>query len=311
MSFPQFSRGLPAFQMSTMMHGFNPGMGAMGGMEQQFTTMANQATMGMMNVIQPQQQQQLQQLQQQQPQQLQHQQQFTIQPIQVQPIQIQQQQVRPMATSARQSTSAAPPVVVPPLPKKPLSAYLLFATERRPALIQENPGMSPTDAMRRLGAAWKELDEREKQQYQLRAKEALDAHNKIRNDFLSNLTPEQKKALRDQPNEKKLRQAKRKLSALEKELCQPTPPGNGYIFFVKENQQSGVKADFSSLAAKWKALSDEEKRSYNERAGEAQRKYKEDLAAWKDRVMKSSKGEEMTFLKDSINQLKSKLHVAE
>lgn len=216
---------------------------------------------------------------------------------------------RALAT-ARRTPAAAPVVAIPEVPKKPKSSYLLFFSEHRPQLVKANPGISPAETVKRLAVQWKELNAREKQQYELRAKEASEKYAEVRSSFLSSLTPQQKASLQKLPIERKLRQAKRKLAALEKELDKPTSAGPGHVLFYKTQAQAGKKLDMAAVAAKWKALSDAEKSTYTAQSAEAQKKYKADLAKWSEKVSKGPKGEELTFLHDTIKKLSDKISQA-
>jgi len=51
------------------------------------------------------------------------------------------------------------------MPKKPRSSYLFFCEETRDALKRDNPDLIVTDLAKLQGAAWKELDDSDKQRY--------------------------------------------------------------------------------------------------------------------------------------------------
>ena len=48
---------------------------------------------------------------------------------------------------------------------KPRSAYLIYCFYRRVTLIQENPGLSPTDIMKKLGKEWKVISSKKGDEY--------------------------------------------------------------------------------------------------------------------------------------------------
>ncbi len=58
----------------------------------------------------------------------------------------------------------------PNAPKRAISAYLYFASERRPELKKENPDMSFGDLTKTIAGEWKELSEKDKMQYNDKAK---------------------------------------------------------------------------------------------------------------------------------------------
>lgn len=55
-------------------------------------------------------------------------------------------------------------------PKRARSGYNLFLVETRPRVVSSNASMTPQEAMRQVGAAWKDLTPQEKTGYNERAK---------------------------------------------------------------------------------------------------------------------------------------------
>jgi len=50
-------------------------------------------------------------------------------------------------------------------PKKKLSGYMAYAKERRPKLVEEQPGLTFVDIGRTLGAEWRGMSHDEKNKY--------------------------------------------------------------------------------------------------------------------------------------------------
>ncbi|KAJ2160224.1 hypothetical protein GGF46_002433 [Coemansia sp. RSA 552] len=94
--------------------------------------------------------------------------------------------------SASASAKPAPPAREPVRrardpnrPKRPATAYIIFTQNKRSAIAAEHPEMRPQEVAARLGEAWRNLDEDERERYQARAKvlrddffERLDAYKK-------------------------------------------------------------------------------------------------------------------------------------
>jgi hypothetical protein len=57
----------------------------------------------------------------------------------------------------------------PNAPKKPLSAYFLYADTRRAAIREANPELKVSEIAKQIGAEWKNLPEAQKQPFQARA----------------------------------------------------------------------------------------------------------------------------------------------
>lgn len=67
------------------------------------------------------------------------------------------------------------------------------------------------------------------------AKEAAKKYVSASEAYRSSLTPEQIETKTKLEIEEKLRQSKRKLAVLEKQLKKPSKPGNVFAFFMKES----------------------------------------------------------------------------
>lgn len=65
-------------------------------------------------------------------------------------------------------------------PKRPLTGYLLFCMDNRPAIQASNPALAAVDVVRRLGEMWEKADEKEKESYLEKAKELVKEAEKAR-----------------------------------------------------------------------------------------------------------------------------------
>lgn len=66
----------------------------------------------------------------------------------------------------------------PNKPKKPASSFFLFSKEARKNLVEERPGMNHSTLTALISVKWKELSEEEKQKWNSKAAEAMDAYKK-------------------------------------------------------------------------------------------------------------------------------------
>jgi hypothetical protein len=60
--------------------------------------------------------------------------------------------------------------------KRPLSAYILYSTDKRPGIQESNPDLSLTDISKRLGAGWKALSAAERKPYEDKAAKLRDEY---------------------------------------------------------------------------------------------------------------------------------------
>ncbi|KAI9175000.1 hypothetical protein LWI28_026038 [Acer negundo] len=68
--------------------------------------------------------------------------------------------------------------VDPNKPKKPAGSYFLFSEEARKALLEERPGTNNSTITALISVKWKELSEEEKQTWNAKAAEAMEAYKK-------------------------------------------------------------------------------------------------------------------------------------
>jgi len=71
----------------------------------------------------------------------------------------------------------------PNAPKRPMSAYFLWFNDNRQRLKDENPGSSVTDLGKIAGAAWRDLDDEDKEEYQGKAAEAKEAYEEAMSEY--------------------------------------------------------------------------------------------------------------------------------
>jgi len=64
------------------------------------------------------------------------------------------------------------------MPKRALSAYMLFGAEQRPKITLANEDLKVTEIMSLVAKAWKELSDEEKKPYNDKAKKLSDKHAK-------------------------------------------------------------------------------------------------------------------------------------
>jgi len=64
------------------------------------------------------------------------------------------------------------------MPKRALSAYMLFQQEKRPSLVEEHPDAKVTEIMKLVAEAWKELSEKDKEPFQKKSKQLAAKHAK-------------------------------------------------------------------------------------------------------------------------------------
>ena len=86
-------------------------------------------------------------------------------------------------------------------PKKPLSGFMFFSSDRRKTLKDERPELKITEASVVIGAEWKKLTDSEKEPYLDRAKEDKERYSRERK--MADSAKEAKKKVEDEEEEEK------------------------------------------------------------------------------------------------------------
>ena len=68
---------------------------------------------------------------------------------------------------------------LPGQPKKPQSAYLLWLNSEREMIKEENPGISFTEVTRKAGEIWNSIDKETKEQFEEKARTAMEKYKKV------------------------------------------------------------------------------------------------------------------------------------
>jgi sucrose-6F-phosphate phosphohydrolase len=175
----------------------------------------------------------------------------------------------PTAAPTAAAPEAAPEAASEEPTKKPLSAYMMYCAEARPAL----KGMKVTEQAKQLGAQWKALDPTVKNAFEEAAKAAKHAWELANPD-----------AAKKKPAAKKNGRAPR----AKKDPNAPKKPLSAYIIFSKERRASvvaenpGMKVGEVAkvLGARWKAIGAEEKSVFEAKAKEDKVRYQAEMEAY-------------------------------
>jgi len=189
-------------------------------------------------------------------------------------------------------------------PKKPQTAYFLFTAAIRPQTKKDNPELKVTELSKIFGQKWKSLGEEDKKQW-------LDQAQKLKEQYKvtvaeyekSELYREYQKTLANWQAE----QAQRKMDSMSPDgkgksvrpkVSMPRKPKDpnapkkalsSYLLFsnairaqVKaENPEMKITQMSTVIGAKWKAISEEEKKKWNDMAAKQKEEYKIVIAKYK------------------------------
>ena len=203
----------------------------------------------------------------------------------------------------------------PTLPKRPMTAYFLFAQEERPKVAKSYPSAELGQIAKELGKRYKSLSEGQKQPYVELSQKNL-ASYKQEMDALKK-TEEGKILLegsRTEKIEKKMKKAKAKIVKIKKTTNYPKKT-LAYGEFLKDyiakttNPDLKITERFSQAVLAWKNLSEPNKQKYKNKAETDNNNLSQRIGTWEtanpDAVM------ELKDLKEQLAKLRKILNPPE
>ncbi|KAF2541642.1 hypothetical protein F2Q68_00029968 [Brassica cretica] len=189
-------------------------------------------------------------------------------------------------------------------PKHPISAFLVYANERRAALREENKNV--VEVAKMTGEEWKKFSDKEKAPYEEVAKknketylQAMEEYKRTKEEEAMSQKKEEEELLKLHKQEAlQLLKKKEKTDNLikkEKETKKkknenvdpnkPKKPASSFILFSKDarkaltEERPGTSNSTVTalISVKWKELGEEEKQSYNNKAAKLMEAYKKEL----------------------------------
>ncbi|XP_010422046.1 PREDICTED: high mobility group B protein 13 [Camelina sativa] len=191
-------------------------------------------------------------------------------------------------------------------PKHPVSAYLIYANERRAALKGDNK--SVVEVAKMTGEEWKSLSEEQKAPYDQMAKknkeiylQEMEGYKRTKEEEAMSQKKEEEELMKLHKQEalqllkkkekndniiKKTKEAtKTKKKNEDVDPNKPKKPASSYLLFCKDARKSVAEEhpgiNNSTLTAhislKWKELGEEEKQVYNQKAAELMEAYKKEV----------------------------------
>ncbi|NXD44207.1 TFAM factor, partial [Copsychus sechellarum] len=174
-------------------------------------------------------------------------------------------------------------------PKRPLTAYLRFVIDNRPAFREKNPEASNLELIKKLAGAWKELPASQKQIYEEARKTDWKRYGEQMAAYKAQLTPAQAAALKE---ERRKQLAKRRSIRAKRELNllgKPKRARSGFNIFLSENFQEseGISpvAKLKKLFDTWQKLSTSQKQPYLQLAEDDKVRYENEMKSWEAKMI--------------------------
>jgi len=178
--------------------------------------------------------------------------------------------------------------------KRPKTAFFWYSDEARPKILEEKGKIAVTEVAKILGERWKSLDDVARAVYEQKA-----IADKARWEKLCaqlGYVPETKKAAAKKAKEAKAaardaspKRESPKKAKKEKDANAPKGPRSAYILFSTEERKNVVKDHpglapkevTTELGARWRKLSEEEKKKYQEQNEADKVRYKSEMESYK------------------------------
>jgi len=178
------------------------------------------------------------------------------------------------------------------MPKKAMSAYMLFQKEKRASIVKKNPDAKVTEIMGLVGAAWKEVSEAKRVPYQKKAKKAAEQHAKDVEEY-KNCEKHQRYLKEKKAYELKMKTKRAKLNLKPNE----TSAGSGISPKAKRRKtdkpapkkKTESKVPASKLAAKSKKKSQPKKNQLKKKSSAPKNKKKSSAPKKKSSAPKNKK----------------------
>ncbi|CAD5327555.1 unnamed protein product [Arabidopsis thaliana] len=178
-------------------------------------------------------------------------------------------------------------------PKQPISAYLIYANERRAALKGENK--SVIEVAKITGEEWKNLSEEQKAPYDKMAKknkeiylQEMEGYKRTKEEEAMSQKKEEEEFMKLHKQEAlQLLKKKEKTDNIIKDVDpdKPKKPTSSYFLFCKDARKSVLEEHpginnstvTAHISLKWMELGEEEKQVYNSKAAALMEAYKKEV----------------------------------
>ena len=186
----------------------------------------------------------------------------------------------------------------PNCPKKPNSAYILFAKECRAGIRAEHPEYKVTDVMKRIATEWKQINPRDKKKFEKMAKKERKQFDREMAVYVPPPPPIQsaKDTLKQMvaandalyPSSSKGTIASGKASKKKRDPNRPKRPLSAYLLFINSKRASlkgahpeaTPKETMVRLATMWKNASASERKPFEVKAAQNKAKYDRNMASY-------------------------------
>lgn len=182
-------------------------------------------------------------------------------------------------------------IYIPPKPKRPLTPYFKYMVKTRPELIKEKPNLKFTEIVREMSVRWEKVDPKVKETFMLEYNKEQEVYAKQRLEYDTQLTVEQKNALKQLRLQKREDKEKRQYRKKCRDNERPKKPCSAFVLYIKSQlPQRDATQEFINfqrqMAAKWKTMTDTEKKPFVDEMLEQMKEYQKLMTDWEEKMIK-------------------------
>jgi len=160
-------------------------------------------------------------------------------------------------------------------PKKPLSAYFCFMSDRRPKLKAEQPDLDHKDVLKVMGKEWGQLTDKDKEKFTALALKDKQRYIKQMEDY----TPSSEEVKKSKRGGKKDKKKTKKVEGAPKKALTAFFhfQNTRRVSMKEENPKLAQKDLICKMSEEWKAMDDKTKEKYNEMNKKDKERYEVEL----------------------------------
>jgi len=187
----------------------------------------------------------------------------------------------------------------PNAPKRPLSAYMLWAAATRESVVAKYPDFSITEVATELGKMWKDVTDKEKAQY-------ISQNSTLKETYVKAMK-KYKESSSYRKHQEVVAEHKKKMDRkhYKKDPNAPKRPPSAYMIYISEVRDKVVKENpgievndvLKKIGSLWRNLDKKEEAKYQKKAEKLRAKYEKELTAYqKTDGYKAHQAEKEAFL---------------
>ncbi|XP_001603051.1 transcription factor A, mitochondrial [Nasonia vitripennis] len=180
---------------------------------------------------------------------------------------------------------------IPTPPKRPCTPYIRFFQNIRPKIKENNPDLNPKELVKVVAQEWAKYDPEKKKLLQKEFLSELEVYLKNFEAYKQSITPEQQNLINSTKEKEKQAKEQARIHSKKESLGKPKKPPTGFLKFLMERKsQKDESLKYTDwvrqLAREWEMIPEERKDQYKEETKIALDKYKSDMLAWEESMIR-------------------------